>query len=469
MNKFKSDFKRVADSMSVTHAAYVSEKYISRVCEEIDRCVQEIERIGNTSKPIHFIKGDVVEPWHAGTARIADVTRNGGDACSVTVPRDASPVDIRVEVSASDFIEAQVKYYQTAASTAKSISRPDYLDLMKIVPHDQLEQVKEEAYRLFLKNQDSRPDIAKSYFDTYERATDCLEYGDIRSRPITEADALKLAEFVRDNRDFSNEFGLKAESFIGLSNILNESVCAATNAAIISAVVRVAPYIFDILRDQLANRKVSKDRLSEVLKVALQGGGSGALRAGLSAAITLMCKSGHLGKDFLHASPTVIAGATVVAINSIERAFDLYNSRITPEEFAECALKDIFVVSGSLIGASIGQSILPVPYIGALFGNFVGSIIASAVYGGTKEFCIGIAVTSGFSFFNIVEQNYSVDRAILEHWGIDLINLQEVELTSVALETVALETVAIEVVEFKMIDIKPLKRGLIKINVVGYI
>ena len=37
----------------------------------------------------------------------------------------------------------QVKYYGSAEDTAKAISRPDYGDLDKVVPSDQLDEVRQ--------------------------------------------------------------------------------------------------------------------------------------------------------------------------------------------------------------------------------------------------------------------------------------------------------------------------------------
>jgi len=108
-----------------------------------------------------YIKGDIAEPWHAGTTNIYAVAK-GIEGIDAIVPRDISVYDI-IAFSPTEFLKAQLKYFKTPEDTAKAISNPKYDGLIKIVPSDQLEAVKEVAYQLYLNNLHKRPEMANQY------------------------------------------------------------------------------------------------------------------------------------------------------------------------------------------------------------------------------------------------------------------------------------------------------------------
>lgn len=57
-----------------------------------------------------------------------------------------------------DSTNAQLKYYKTYADTAREISNPKYDNYEKVVPSDQLDRVKNYAYKQSLRNINTRPE-----------------------------------------------------------------------------------------------------------------------------------------------------------------------------------------------------------------------------------------------------------------------------------------------------------------------
>ena len=175
-------------------------------------------------------------------------------------------------------------------------------------------------------------------------------------------------------------------------------------------------------------------------------------------------QGGLLGDALKSVNPSVVAAVTVVAMNAIHNAIGVYKGELTTEQFADACIKDAFVVSFGVIGAGIGQSIIPVPILGAVIGNLVGSVVSVFIYEGGKQISYSFFINSGISFFNIVKQDYTLPRDVLERCGCDLIVLDELELDTIELDTINLDTI-----ELDTIGIKSLKRGMISVNTVGYV
>jgi len=155
---------------------------------------------------------------------------------------------------------------------------------------------------------------------------------------------------------------------------------------------------------------------------------------------------------------------TVITIGTMKNSFQLKKGNITHEEFVDKCLRDSIVVVCGILGGSAVQTLIPIPILGMLIGNFVGSVIASIVYDTTKQVCFSFFIKSGVSFFKIVNQDYTLPDEVLRQVGFDLIEFEEVEF-----EEVKFEEVEFEEVEFETIDIYYLKRGLIGVNTIGYI
>lgn len=467
MSAFKDSFQKTMESFGGSYGSYSGKNYVNKVLEEIKKTVQKIIEIGKTDKNIHYIKGDIAEPWHAGTTNIYAVAK-GIEGIEAIVPRDKSAYDI-IAFSPTEFLRAQLKYFKTPEDTVKAISNSKYDGLIKIVPSDQLEAVKEVAYQLYLKNFQTRPEMANQYLHTYQAATDRLSLGDVHSTPLSEKEALAIAKEVIKNKFDPERHGLNTLNFISWSDIARQSGEAALNAAILTAVLKSAPHLWTTLKTFFDEGRIDKESLQKLGFSALKGSSEGALRGGISAALTAPCKTGLLGEAFKNINPTVISAATVVALNTMRNSIALYQGKLSPEQFAETCVRDIFVISCSILGASTFQTIIPIPLLGALIGNFVGSTCAALIFEGSKSIFLSFFIESGIPFFNIVKQDHTIPREILEKCGFDLIQIDKIELDTIELDTIRLDKFSLNTSEIKGIDITLLERGLINVNTVGYV
>ena len=184
-------------------------------------------------------------------------------------------------------------------------------------------------------------------------------------------------------------------------------------------------HIFEKIVNFLQEGEVNPEDLKNVGLSVLTGAGEGYLRGGIAAIITASCKSGLLGDSLKSLIPKqlplVVAGATIIAMNAVHNAIGVYKGKMSEAEFAEACLRDSFVISFGILGASIGQGAIPIPILGALIGNVIGSICATIVYEGMKDIFFSFFIKSGVSFWKIVQQDYTLPEEVLKQTGIDLI------------------------------------------------
>lgn len=461
-NIFKDSFDKTIESMGGYQGSSLGSEYVSDVQNAIDQTIEQIKIIGSTDKGIHYIKGDIAEPWHAGTLKIYSAAK-GIDNLKANVPRDSSPIDITAQ-SPNEFLRAQVKYFKTPEDTAKAISKLKYHGLEKIVPEDQLEGIKAAALRLHQKNLNTRPELAQEYLDTYNRVADRIKIAKAQSVPLSEKEALRIAKELQKDHFSPDQYGLNTLNFIEWSDIIRESGEAALNTTILTAVLKSSPHLWNIMKEFVQEGQVSRDKIEKLGLAAASGSVEGALRGGIAATVTASCKSGLLGESLRLVNPTVVAAATVVAMNAVHNAIGVYQGKLTKEQFAESCIRDTFVVGMGIWGATIGQTLIPVPLLGVVIGNFIGSTCATFIYEGSKQLFLSFFIKSGVSFLNIVNQDYTLPREVLEQCGFDLIQLDEIELDTIEWDTIELDTI-----ELDILDIKVLKRGLIAVNTIGYI
>jgi len=191
---------------------------------------------------------------------------------------------------------------------------------------------------------------------------------------------------------------------------------------------------------------------------------TGAIRGGITASIVSSCKAGLLGSELKNISPNIVAGAVVVAMNSIYYSVLVYKGEMTKEQLAYFCLRDSFVVSMGISGSAIGQIFIPIPILGALIGNLIGSLCGVILFEGSKNVFFSFFINSGISFFSIVKQDYKLPTEVLKQCGLELIEYELIEM-----DKIEYEIIEIDKIELELMDIKYLKRGMISINTVGYI
>lgn len=450
--------------MGAAHGSLKADQYVETVQAAIDDAIKNLDRVAaeRANSTTDSTKGFLAEEWHAGTHNI-DAARKGLTDHHAHTLQQQKPGDIQLETpQGSQTVES--KYYQSGQNTSTELSHSKYDDMEKVGPSDQIEDAKAYAEKQAMRNADIRPEKSESYRTTHENVKDHIG-NDAQSTPADHDSMKGMAnDYKRGDGLDTDRFGLNTESYIEWKHVLEQSTEAAANAALLTAVLKAAPHVGKIVKDLYQDGYLNVAELKAAGRAAVNGSVEGGLRGGIAAAITTSCKSGLMGESFKNIDPTVIAAATVIAMNAVNNSFRLYRGEITNSEFAECCLRDTFIVSVGVWGATLGQGLIPIPVLGAVIGNFIGSTLATIVYEGSKEIFLGMFIESGKPFFSLVKQDYTMPRSVLERCGFNLIAVNKVDL-----DLMELDRIELNIIELDTIDIKVLKRGLISLNTIGYL
>lgn len=463
MNKFNQQYQKYVEAWSGGYGSIEGDTYIKEIEEAIKSSTQAFQTFmsSNDNKGIDYLKGDIAEYWHAETLKIDSIIK-GDKSVYANVPRNRGPIDVSYG-DMRNHLDAQLKYYKSAEDTAKAISNHKFDSLNKIVPNDQIDDVKFHANRLAARNADIRPDQAQQYEDTVKRVSDQLNVGRSSSTPLSEKEAKQLAKDLKDNNYDPNKYGLNSRSLVSLSDIARQSGEAALHAILISAVIKAGPQIYQIFVESINKGEIDLENIRtfgcEVVSDATWNG----LRAGIASFLTASCKLELLGETMINASPAVIGAATVVAVNSIKYGILLYKGDISQSEYAERCLRDTVIISFVVLGTTVGQALIPIPILGGLIGNFIGGLMGAAIYQQGNKLVLAIAIEKGWTFLNFVNQNYTVPEHVLRRTGYQLFEtktFQKESFSNSSFSSVSFQA--------NSIDIIALKRGVVGVRKIGY-
>jgi hypothetical protein len=171
-----------------------------------------------------------------------------------------------------------------------------------------------------------------------------------------------------------------------------------------------------------------------------------------------------MGQACKSVSPLAIGMATTLTLNTIDYSFQLHKGRITTKEFAHFCARDTWVLSAGMFGATAGQLMIPIPVLGALAGNLIGSTLGAVAFEGSNQVILGICVQSGWTFFDLVSQDYVVPEEILRESGYDLFPTH-----SFSLQTFSTGGFQVRSFQTNSISLTPIRRGVLSATTIGYL
>ena len=466
MSTFADAYRRASRDSAGVSGALESADFINEVEIAIgmatDALAKEAGRRANVG--VDYVKGNLAEVWHAETLNVSAVAKRADDVFACAVGTNKTGQDV-LYGSASGTSQAELKYYKTAEETARQLGNPAYSSGDKIVPSDQLDGVIAESMKQAERNREGRPDVAAAYQNTADSVSDRLEVGGASSKPLSEADAKGMAtDFKRDGKIDPEDYGLNTEGFVEWSDIFRESGSAVLNAAAFSAAVTAAPHVHAILAHYLKSGEFDPALMREGASQVFSSAGAAAVRGGLAAVITGSCKAGLMGRSLKSVSPTAVGMATAMALNSIENTWRYAQGEISGKELAFLSSRDAVALIAGGGFAVLGQMIIPIPVFGALLGNLVGSTLGSMGVNYANSKVLGICVESGWTFFGLVEQSYSVPEEVLKSAGFDIFARKVFASSAFNTPRFKLQPFAPDSVGFTL-----LRRGVIGFNTVGYL
>lgn len=181
-------------------------------------------------------------------------------------------------------------------------------------------------------------------------------------------------------------------------------------------------------------------------------------------------QSGLLGESAKGFNSSIVASATVVAVNAIRNGMKVAKGEMGNREFADAVVRDTFISAVALAGGAVGQAALPtIPMIGYLLGSFVGSAVGGITYNAGQSLFMSIAVERGITFFGIVDQDYELPESTLKSLGVEVFEYERFMPESASIDMYSPDVLRFDSTDANDYQVSFPKRGVIGFGKVGYI
>ena len=504
MEGFKEGYKFAEQQASLQYAATLGEEYIEDVNNGIDELVKQLGELAqkNIAKSDNILSGDMAEIWHADTFNINSIIKMSADHATAGRSNDLGSVDVKLDSGA----EYSLKYYSTGKESAKAqavsafeeykhnggklsldeyllkhseltrdqaIGSPLYDGQFRLCPDNQVEDIKAFLKRKILEEQYRDDGQAQRYQDALDKLAESqghavIDNGDgVRSIPLTKVQSTELAKLAKENKIDPAKWGLTTAQRVSFQDILKGAYKAGMSAALIDAVLKVAPEIYKALDYLIKNGNVDKDDIKRIGVSALKGATQGFFIGGVTYSITTACKAGIFGESLQSINPHVAGALAVVIYNVIGNAISVAQGKMTTSQMSEAFTRDIYmsvcmITGGGALSSAFGP-------IGYLVGTLLGSIIGGFTYTVGKQLVISVCIEHGFTAFGLVEQDYSLPDSVLDEIGVDVFTPETFSYEEFLTEAKAFDDFEYETMEYQTFDIQVLRRGVIGINKIGYL
>lgn len=485
VSSFEEGYQSFCEAAPAGLAAMETGEWIDAVGEEIDSLLKQLAEEAN-GKSIDALGGDLAEFWHAGTFNIEAVLNKSPHRAYVLRSHGFASVDVdtnfgeqyslKMYLDAAASAKAQaVTYGQEAQHGSPAAMRaiesglhgandPVYEGMKRLIPEDQGEGALKYLAKKVADEGLKRPDQVHRYKDTMDQLTTRIDDGEgVRSWALSKEGSRELAREVKSGEIDAEKWGLTKKQTVSSEHIARNALDAGAKAAAIAAAIALAPVVLETISRSVESRELDLSAFSEKGSAVVESGLRAFLTGSLSAGVTAI-----LGKHDIEANPSTVALVVVIAVNAAICAWKVSQGEMTREEMAEAVLKGAFVATASTAGGLVGQAVIDIPVLGYMVGSFIGSLIGNVGYEAGKAVLLGLCVERGFTFFGIVEQDYTLPADALAKLGIEMAMLDMVVLEEVELERVNFDNVVFERCEPNRVDLAVLRRGLVSVTKVGY-
>lgn len=503
---FEKGYKnfRSNESIGATLGAYASETYVSDVENACNEFQIKMNAFKGYETDIPQLKGNVQEVWTSGTFNTnaalnespyrtnvprsngfatPDITSNWGENFGLKAYGDGAA---SAKAQGTSYFESFKKYQSNSGNTDitfekyladRNISADQvlasesiYSGQTRIVPIDQFKD-----YLSFLKKQIAKktitnPEEAQRWQEVYDKSKTAIEAPDgTKSVEISTEELKEKARLVKKGEYNAANDGFSPEQLIEIQHILDKGHKAGLTAGAIQLVLKAAPEIFRCLDELINDGKITEDDLKKVGFAALEGTAEGYLRGFASSVITTSCLSGQLGEALKSVEPEVIGALTVLMINTLKDSFLMAKGSISKAEFTYNLERNIFVTACGIGGGALLECVLPTFGLSYMLGSFVGSMVGSFAFVAYDKAVLSYCISSGRTFFGLVDQNYQLPDEVLEEIGVEVFEYEKYFPHTFKPIVFKPHTFEPHRFQHNTISITILRRGVIGIRQIGYI
>lgn len=362
---------------------------IGRMVDEINQANTIMSQISSTAQNSAIKGGFAAETWHAESFNL-DAILKDKDICAFTDRFSNTPLqkndtlhDIFIMQGDEPVFGVQLKYFKDAEATQKAFrSTKDgihrYQDSDRFLgPSDQIDGIKLSANRDVLRNQETRPEVARVAEKVRDNTSGQIDADGVQSTPLSKRNAEQVGNGSKSGNDLHQEM---QTGYLNKATV-QQSLRAAGSAAVITTVIAGSINTFQYIR-QFRNGEISAEQATiQILQNTAIAAGDSALKAGIATTSVSMAARSlpelFAGSVFKRSFASGgIAGAAICAVDVVQNIVLYAAGKITSEELETRTGKNLFLTGAGVGGASIGAA---VGTIGGPLGALVGSIIGGLI------------------------------------------------------------------------------------------
>jgi len=364
-----------AARIAAESATRIGRRQLALLLEQRPVAQRIAERFGNLGDAQR--QGHVFEWMHELSFNLRAIAADDEVRLRVTtwLGEPHAPADLRAYGPAGEVLgEAQAKVVGDAAhrlSTANGLAADRYRSMQLLVPSDHL-----DGTTSLLDRRLAMPEgpLHGRYAEVQENLTDRVRAGSLTSAPVTTD---QLADAAQNSQKYLQTL-IRSR---GLHDLAKAGATTAATAGLVTGLVEVGTSFvqhgsldaFDWPETaRRAARQAVQSGMAACLAEGLSNVGAHATAAGASSWAGALIESG------LDAA----MGRAVVDIAGV--AHGIATGRLSAETAALAAAETLIQAAAGWAGGCLGQTVIPVPVVGAVLGRVVGQIGATVFVEGIR-------------------------------------------------------------------------------------
>ena len=323
-------------------------------------------------------------------------------------------------------------------------------------------------------NVDGRTKEGRALKETRDNVTSQLKNDEgVQSKTFTKKDTEDIAKEAKENKKGfkAKNHGVTANTAITEQYILKQSLKTGCTAAAVSFAIAITPKVLSALDYLIKAGEVDPDLLLNGVS-ALGKGAEGFLSGFVTSELVIHLEKALADSQVFLNNPVIVGAMVSIVMSTIKDCIEVNRGHISNREMCNRLVDNVAITASYMIGAKIGGTIVQAltiefPGVGFLLGSVIGCGIAAA-YNQGKKLALALCVDTGFTFFGLVEQDYTLPADVLREIGIEVFDYKKYDYSQFECDRIDIPRFNLEHFEPDRFDVVFLRRGVIGISKVGY-
>ena len=367
--------KKHTSNITTISSNIVANKMTEKITERVFRLFDDSEQLVELAKKWQNIAPDKAQGYTFEQLEVmkfnSDALKKNSDYYAKTTASMGKPtdsVDIVIKKGNKVVREVQAKSCNSANRTAFALSQKKYDEMLRLAPKEQAKKIEE----LLQKRINAGTLKAEDYEQTLRNLKKSLQYKDIASSGTTHRESMDTTD---------PKVAEKLASEVKQESVLQDMHQSGKTAGKVVSFISGSTSLVKGINDYYKGEKNIKDVGCDVIVDT----GKGYVRAYLTTAMSkgiAHALSRFFGRTFAKVlikrnAPVAIASGVVTSAKSL---IAYAKGDITKEEMLDEVNHTAITSTASFYYGVLGQTVIPIPVVGAILGATVGYFIGNMLY-----------------------------------------------------------------------------------------